>query len=206
MPTQNLLMLQLLLTRIVLATICCRFRSWGLVKKLNFCSDFEHKVCQDFEDEVQASFAAGVWPVFFADVLLRLWSCILIEILKVSLVKILKLKFYEEVDVWLRFWNAWSRFWRWNLIKICIWTCLNFGNLNLLKVGSSFTTLQRLILVLISPDSFVCNSRGLLASPWVEPWHHLVIVLLICENNVVSCSRQSKFLPDKAAPDHFEQI
>ena len=24
--------------------LCCRFRSWGLVIKLNFCSDFEHKV------------------------------------------------------------------------------------------------------------------------------------------------------------------
>ena len=30
--------------RIMLATICCRFRSWGLVKKLIFCSDSEHKV------------------------------------------------------------------------------------------------------------------------------------------------------------------
>ena len=29
---------------IVLATVCCRFGSWGLVIKLNFCSDFQHKV------------------------------------------------------------------------------------------------------------------------------------------------------------------
>ena len=29
----------------VLATVCCRFGSWGLVIKLNFCSDSEHKVC-----------------------------------------------------------------------------------------------------------------------------------------------------------------
>ena len=34
--------------RILLATICCRFRGWGLVKKLNFCSDFEHKVWSRF--------------------------------------------------------------------------------------------------------------------------------------------------------------
>ena len=27
--------------RIMLATVYCRFRSWGLVIKLNFCSDFE---------------------------------------------------------------------------------------------------------------------------------------------------------------------
>ena len=29
--------------RIVLATVCYRFGSRGLVIKLNFCSDFEHK-------------------------------------------------------------------------------------------------------------------------------------------------------------------
>ena len=33
---------------IVLATICCRFGRWGLVKKLNFCSDIEHKVWSRF--------------------------------------------------------------------------------------------------------------------------------------------------------------
>ena len=40
-----------------------------LVKKLNFCSDFEHKFGQDFEVEVKARFEAGVWSVFSADVL-----------------------------------------------------------------------------------------------------------------------------------------
>ena len=43
MPTQNLLMLFLLLMlmmRIVLATVSWRFGSWGLVIKLIFCSDF----------------------------------------------------------------------------------------------------------------------------------------------------------------------
>ena len=29
--------------RIVFSTVCCRFGSWRLVLKLNFCSDFEHK-------------------------------------------------------------------------------------------------------------------------------------------------------------------
>ena len=65
MPTQNLLRLLLLLMlvmRVVLATVCCRFGSWGLVIKLNFSSDFEHKeglvkilklkFRQDFEAEV----------------------------------------------------------------------------------------------------------------------------------------------------------
>ena len=46
MPTQNLLrllLLLILLMRIALATVCCRFRSWGLVIKLNFWSDILHK-------------------------------------------------------------------------------------------------------------------------------------------------------------------
>ena len=33
-----------LMMRIVSATVCCNFGNWGMVKKLNFCSDFEHKV------------------------------------------------------------------------------------------------------------------------------------------------------------------
>ena len=58
MPTQNMLRLFLLLMlvmRILLATLCCWFGSWGLVIKLNFYSDFEH-FGQDCEFEVQARF------------------------------------------------------------------------------------------------------------------------------------------------------
>ena len=58
MPTQNMLRLFLLLVlvmRILLATLCCWFGSWGLVIKLNFYSDFEH-FGQDCEFEVQARF------------------------------------------------------------------------------------------------------------------------------------------------------
>ena len=54
MPTKNLLRL-LLLLMLVLATVCRRFGSWGLLTKLNFCSDFE-QFGQDFEVEVQARF------------------------------------------------------------------------------------------------------------------------------------------------------
>ena len=95
----------MLMKRIVLATVCCRFRSWGLVKKLNFCSDFEHKV----------------WS--------RFWSWSFVKVMKFNLGQdsearfglILKLTFYGEADVWFRFEvDAWSRFWWWNLIKICV--------------------------------------------------------------------------------------
>ena len=54
MPTQNLLRLLLLLVlmmRIGIATVCCRLGSWGLIIKLSFCSDFEHKVLSRYEDE-----------------------------------------------------------------------------------------------------------------------------------------------------------
>ena len=57
-PNQDLLRLLLLLMlvmRILLATVGCRFGSRGLVIKFNFCSDFEH-FGQDFEIEVQARF------------------------------------------------------------------------------------------------------------------------------------------------------
>ena len=36
--------------------LCCRFKSWGSLIKLNFCSDFENKVWLRFEVEVQARF------------------------------------------------------------------------------------------------------------------------------------------------------
>ena len=115
MPTQNLLMLLLLLMlvmRIVLATVCCRFGSWDLVIKLNFCSDFEHKV----------------WS--------RIWSWTSSEILKLKfgqyfaaerLGEVMKLMFDQdlEVKVCLKCWD----FEHGNLIKICVWTCY-FGKQN----------------------------------------------------------------------------
>ena len=63
-------------------TVCYIFGSWRLVLKLNFCSDFEHKVGQDFEVEVQA----------------RFWSW--------SLFSILPLMFCRGYKV-----ESWSRFW-----------------------------------------------------------------------------------------------
>ena len=127
MPTQNLLMLLLLLMlimRIVLATACCRYGSGGLVIKLNFCSDFEQKV----------------WSLFWSWSSGKIWSR--------SLFSILLLMFWSgnEAESWSRFWSqvwsiswilslvellmfadieievgAWLIFWRWNLIKFCVW-------------------------------------------------------------------------------------
>ena len=104
MPTQNLLRVLLLLKlmmRIMLATVCCRFGSWGMVIKLNFCSDFQHKVW------------SGVWSwssgeilklkfgqYFAADVWLRLRSWILVRF-----GQDFKFKLSRDTDVWLRFWN-----------------------------------------------------------------------------------------------------
>ena len=85
-PTQNLLRLLLLLMlmiRIVLATVCCRFGSWGLVIKLNFCSDFEQKIWSRFEVEVQAKY----WGWSLVGILLPMFG------------------WHYEVESWSRFWS-----------------------------------------------------------------------------------------------------
>ena len=59
MPTKNLLRLLLflmLIMRIVLATVCCRFGSWGLDIKLTFVQTFSTRFGQEFEVEAQARF------------------------------------------------------------------------------------------------------------------------------------------------------
>ena len=90
MPTQNLLRLLLLLMlvmRIVLATVCCRFGSWGLVIKLNFCSDFGH-FGQDFlKLKFRRDFEAEVWSAFCRWCFEEVKSWILVNILKLGLVK-----------------------------------------------------------------------------------------------------------------------
>ena len=88
MPTKNLLRLLLLLIlmmRIVLATVCCILRSWGLVIKPNFCSDFKHKVWSRYWSWSSGKiFKLEFGQYFAADVLQRLWSWILVEILKMK--------------------------------------------------------------------------------------------------------------------------
>ena len=45
----RLLLWLMLMMRIVLATVCCRFGNWGLdINTEHFCSDFEHKVWSRF--------------------------------------------------------------------------------------------------------------------------------------------------------------
>ena len=115
----------MLMMRIMLATVCSRLTSSGLVIKLNFCSVFEHKVWSRFRSWSSGEILKLKFGQYFAaDAWLRLWSLILVEILKLllmiwslSLVEMLIFGWDFEVD-------AWSRFWRWNLIKICVRTCL----------------------------------------------------------------------------------
>ena len=109
MTTQNLLKLFLMLTlmmRIVLATVCNRFGSLGMFLKLNFCSDFEHKVCSRFWCWSSGKiFKLEFGHYFASDILQRLRSWILIEMLKLGSVNILNFKFSRDGDVWLRFWS-----------------------------------------------------------------------------------------------------
>ena len=77
MPTQNLLRLLLLLMlvmRIVLATVCYRFGSWGLVIKLNFVQTLSTRFGQDFKLKFRRDFVS-----------------ILLLILELGLVKVLSL-------------------------------------------------------------------------------------------------------------------
>ena len=112
MPTQNflrLLLLLMLVTRIVLATICGRFGSWGLVKKLNFCSDFEHKVWSRFRSWSKGEIWSWSLVSFFCWCFVEvIW--ILVEILKLGLANIFKFNFSRdvwdfEVDTCSRFWS-----------------------------------------------------------------------------------------------------
>ena len=104
----GLLLLLILMMRIVLATVCCILRSWGLVIKPNFCSDFKHKVSSRYWSWSSGKiFKLEFGQYFAADVLQRLWSWILVEMLKLGLVNILNSKFSRGGDVWLRFWSKW---------------------------------------------------------------------------------------------------
>ena len=96
----GLLLLLMLMMRIVLATVWCILGSSGKIFKL----EFGH--------------------YFASDILQRLRSWILIEMLKLGSVNILNFSLVEMVMFgWDFEVNAWSRFWRWSLIKICVWTC-----------------------------------------------------------------------------------
>ena len=122
MPTQNLLRLLLLLMlvmRIVLASVCSRLGSWGLVIKLNFLSDFEHKVWSRFCSWESGEILKLKFGQYFAaDVWLRLRSLILVKILKLGLVKILSLHLVKMLMFgWGFEVDAWSTFWGWSLIN-----------------------------------------------------------------------------------------
>ena len=97
------------------------------VKKLTFFSNFEHNVWSKFwswnSDKIWSWSLLSFLCWCFVEVMLNP-SRILVDILKQGLGKILKLKFYERLMFGSDFEvDAWSRFLRWNLIKICVWTC-----------------------------------------------------------------------------------
>ena len=98
-------LLLMLVMRIVLATVCYRFGSWGLVMKLNFCSDLEHMVWSRFCSWIFCEILKLKFGQYFAaDVWLRLQSWILVKILNLGLM----LNRDSKIDVWSRFvWNMW---------------------------------------------------------------------------------------------------
>ena len=104
-----------------------RLISWtlGLVIKLNFFLTLSTRFGQDFDVEVQARFLSRslvsiLQLMFVRGYEVESWF----EILKLGFVNILNFKFIRDTDIWLRFEVCYSsRFWRWNLIKICVRAC-----------------------------------------------------------------------------------
>jgi len=89
-------------------------------KKLNFCLYFEHKVWSRFWS------SGKIWSWSLSSFSLLMF-CRGYEIKSWS-------RFGQDFEaLWSFLWrcwclvevevDAWSRFWRWNLIKICVWTC-----------------------------------------------------------------------------------
>ena len=116
MPTQNLLMLWLFPMRIVLATICCRFGCWGLVKKLNFCSDSEHKVWSRFWSWRSGKIWSWSLTSFYLLMLMMriVLATVCCRFRSWGLVK--KLNFCSDFEH-----KVWSRFWNWSSGKIWGW-------------------------------------------------------------------------------------
>ena len=112
MPTQNLfrlLLLLMLMKRIVLVTVCCRFGSWCLVIKINFCSDFEHKGCSRFWSWSSGKIYSDLLLMPFSDYEVkswsRFWSWVWSIFWILILVEMLMFGRDFEVDAWLILWN-----------------------------------------------------------------------------------------------------
>ena len=115
-PTQNLLrflLLLMLMLRIMLATVCYRFWSWGLVMKLNFVQTLSTGLVKSLKLKLRQNFKL-IFDQYFADVWLRLRSWIVVKILSLSLVKILSLSLILRSKCLLEILN---------LIKMCVRTC-----------------------------------------------------------------------------------
>ena len=84
MPTRNFLMLLLLLMLMMrIGNIWCGFGSWGFVIKLNFCSDFQHKVWSKFRSCSSGKICSWSLASFFPLIFCRSY----------------------EVESWSRFWS-----------------------------------------------------------------------------------------------------
>ena len=77
----SLVEMLMLMTRIILATVCCRFGSWGLIRKVKFLF-LSTMFGQDFEVEVQA------W----------LWSWSLVNILPLMFCRSMKLNLGRDSE------------------------------------------------------------------------------------------------------------
>ena len=143
--TQNLLSLLwllMLMLRNLFTTVWCRFGSWGLVNKSIFVFRlWAEGLIKILKLNFRQDLRAGLWLIFcrwfFVEVI---WSWIMVKILKLALVNIWSLSLVQMLMFdWDFEVGAWSRFWRWNLIKIWIRTTQPSGPLCLLQCFAKST-------------------------------------------------------------------
>ena len=132
MPTQNFLMLLLLLMRKVLTTVWSRFWSWGMVEILEVCWIILNlNFGQDFEAEVRSKILMqNFGQVFEIEVWSWLWSWRLFELLR--------LKFGQDMEA--EFWST-SDLTEKPLVReplgpLCLWQCLRCKWRQILKKRS----------------------------------------------------------------------
>ena len=106
MPNQNLsrlLLLLMLMMRIMFATVCCRFGSWGLAKKLLFRLWAFWSIFWSWNSSEILELKFGQY--FAADVWLTLRNWILVKIPKLGLFKILTLGLVGMLMFGWKFWS-----------------------------------------------------------------------------------------------------
>ena len=180
----KLLLLLMIVMKIVLARVCCRFGNWGLVIKLYFCSDFEY-FGRDFEAEV--------WSVFCSWCLVEVTKLNLGQDSEAMFGQGFNFTFSRDADAWLRFWswcliNRDSVIWTQPSGPLCLWQCFYCRHAFCLKINKK--TKQISLVCLVCPGWTVCGISSI--AKCVPKWHAWKVSLVIFARNLGSPSKTTK--------------